>query len=240
MFGMTEPKHIEPHIKESSAIRDFVFGFGDGINTSLGIAAGVGAADVSTNIVILAALVGMFTGAKAMAVQNYLAVKTQRQLLISEINREKWEIENKPDNEIKEIEDIYKAKGFSGKDLDMIVQKITSDKKVWLDTMLREELNLNLEIVGNPIKSAFRMFVSFLIGGMLPILPFFFSSGLEALLVAIGISISASFAVGVVKSRMANTNKIIGGLEMAGLGTGVALIGYGIGSELSNLGLISL
>lgn len=220
-------------------MRDFVFGFGDGINTSLGIAAGVGGADVSANIIILAALVGMFTGAKAMAVQNYLAVKTQRQLLTSEIAREKWEIENKPDDERKEIREIYEAKGFSGKDLDMIVEKITSDKKVWLETMLTEELNLNLEIVGSPIKSALRMFVSFLVGGLLPILPFFVFSGLDALFVAIGISISTSFVVGVIKSKMSNTNKLIGGLEMAGLGTGVALIGYGIGSELSNLGIIN-
>ncbi|EIJ65571.1 hypothetical protein TIGR00267 [Candidatus Nitrosopumilus salaria BD31] len=239
MKEVIEPRHLEPHLKESSAMRDFVFGFGDGINTSLGIAAGVGGADVSANIIILAALVGMFTGAKAMAVQNYLAVKTQRQLLTSEIAREKWEIENKPDDERKEIREIYEAKGFSGKDLDMVVEKITSDKKVWLETMLTEELNLNLEIVGSPIKSALRMFVSFLIGGLLPILPFFVFSGLDALFVAIGISISTSFVVGVIKSKMSNTNKLIGGLEMAGLGTGVALIGYGIGSELSNLGIIN-
>ncbi|GBL42227.1 membrane protein [Nitrosopumilaceae archaeon] len=240
MQDISEPRHLEPHLKESSAMRDFVFGFGDGINTSLGITAGVGGADVSANIIVLAALVGMFTGAKAMAVQNYLAVKTQRQLLTSEIEREKWEIEHKPDDERREIEDIYKAKGFSGKELEMIVDKITSDKKVWLDTMLTEELNLNLDIAGSPLKSAMRMFVSFLIGGMLPILPFFFFSGLDALFVAIGISISTSFTVGVIKSKMANTNKIIGGLEMAGLGTGIALIGYGIGSELSNLGIIGI
>jgi vacuolar iron transporter family protein len=237
---VSEPRHLEPHIKESSAMRDFVFGFGDGINTSLGITAGVGGADVSSNIIILAALVGMFTGAKAMAVQNYLAVKTQRQLLTSEITREKWEIENKPNDEKKEIEDIYKAKGFSGKDLEFIVNKITSDKKIWLDTMLTEELNLNLEIAGSPLKSAFRMFVSFLIGGMLPILPFFFISGLDALFAAIGISIFTSFTVGVIKSKLANTSKIVGGLEMAGLGTGVALIGYGIGSELTKLGIIHI
>ena len=64
--------HVEPHIRESNYIRDVVFGFGDGVNTSLGIVAGVGGADVAANIVILSALVGMFTGAKAMAVQNYL------------------------------------------------------------------------------------------------------------------------------------------------------------------------
>ncbi|HXV66892.1 MAG TPA: VIT1/CCC1 transporter family protein [Nitrosopumilaceae archaeon] len=240
MKDISEPRHLEPHINESSSMRDFIFGFGDGINTSLGIAAGVGGASVSSDLIILAALVAMFTGAKAMAVQNYLAVKSQRELLSSEINRENWEIENKPEDERKEIEDIYKAKGFTGNDLKMIVDKITSDKKVWLDTMLREELNLNLEILGHPIKSALRMFGAFLIGGILPIIPFFFSSGFTPLFIAIGMSLAASFIVGAVKSRMANTSFLKGGIEMAGLGTGIALIGYGIGSELSSLGIINV
>jgi len=240
MKEVSEPRHAEPHIGESSVIRDFVFGFGDGINTSLGIAAGVGGANVSSDIIILAALVGMFTGAKAMAVQNYLAVKSHRQLLESEVAREKWEIENKADVERQEIEDIYKAKGFSGKELEMIVNKITSDKKVWLDTMLNEELRLNVDVVGSPLKSALIMFVSFLVGGMLPIIPFFFGSGYSALLMAVGISITASFIVGAIKSRMAETSIVKGGLEMAGLGTGVALIGFGIGTELANLGIINV
>lgn len=240
MKEISEPRHLEPHLNESSSMRDFVFGFGDGVNTSLGLAAGVGGAAVSSDLIILAALVAMFTGAKAMAVQNYLAVKSQRELLTSEINRENWEIENKPEDERKEIEDIYKAKGFTGKDLKMIVDKITSDKKVWLDTMLTEELNLNLEILGNPIKSAFRMFGAFLVGGILPIIPFFFSSGFTPLFIAIGMSLTASFVVGAVKSRMANTSLIKGGIEMAGLGTGIALIGYGIGSELASIGIVNV
>jgi VIT1/CCC1 family predicted Fe2+/Mn2+ transporter len=182
----------------------------------------------------------MFTGAKAMAVQNYLAVKSQRQLLHSEIERELWEIENVPEKERQEVEDIYKAKGFSGADLEMVVKKVTSDKKVWLDTMLNEELKLNLEIVGSPLKSALRMFGSFLIGGILPIIPYFFADGYVPLLVAIGISLSASFVIGAIKSKLANLSIIKGGLEMAGLGTGIALIGYGIGSELANLGVVNV
>ena len=105
-MGISEPRHIESHQKETSSIRDFVFGFGDGINTSLGIVAGVGGADVSSNLIILAAIVAMFTGAKAMAVQNYLAVKSQRQILNSEIERERWEMENVPEAERQEIKDI--------------------------------------------------------------------------------------------------------------------------------------
>lgn len=240
MKEVSEPRHIEPHLSESSGVRDLVFGFGDGINTSLGIAAGVGGADVSSNIIILAALVAMFTGAKAMAVQNYLAVKAQRDLLKSEIAREEWEMEHKPEIERQEIEEIYRAKGFEGKDLEMIVNKITSDKKVWLDTMLTEELKLNVEILGNPLKSALRMFGSFLLGGILPILPFFFAHGYIPLLMAIGISLSTSFVVGAIKSRLAKTSIVKGGLEMAGLGTGIALIGFGIGAELANLGIIGV
>jgi len=237
-MDIAEPRHTERHLKESSSIRDFVFGFGDGINTSLGLVAGVGGADVSSSIIMLAAIVAMFTGAKAMAVQNYLAVKSQRQILRSEIEREKWEMENVPQAERQEIEDVYRAKGFSGIELEKIVEKITSDKKVWLDTMLSEELKLNLEIVGSPIKSAFRMFGAFLVGGILPIIPYFFSSGYVPLLIAVGVSLSASFVIGAVKSKLANLSMLRGGLEMAGLGTGIALIGYGIGAELANIGII--
>lgn len=240
MRDISEPRHIERHQGETSSIRDFVFGFGDGINTSLGIVAGVGGADISSNIIILAAIVGMFTGAKAMAVQNYLAVKSQRQILQSEIEREKWEIENVPNKEREEIEEIYKSKGFSGKELEMIVNKITADKKVWLDTMLTEELKLNLEIIGKPLRSALIMFAAFLVGGILPILPYFFAQGHFTLIIAVGISIFASFLIGAYKSRMANLNMLRGGLEMAGLGTGIALLGYGIGAELANVGIIKV
>jgi VIT1/CCC1 family predicted Fe2+/Mn2+ transporter len=104
--------------------------------------------------------------------------------------------------------------------------------------MLTEELGLNLEIAGNPLKSAFTMFGAFLLGGILPIIPFFFVSGLVALIIAIGMSITSSFIIGATKSRMAKKSWVKGGIEMAGLGTGIALVGYGIGAELVELGII--
>ena len=245
--------HIEPHIKESNYIRDLVFGFGDGINTSLGIVAGVGGAVIAADVVILAALVGMFTGAKAMAVQNYLAVKSQRQILESEIKREEYEIETMPNEEIEtmpneekhEIEEIYRLKGFEGEELKKVVDKVISNKEVWLKTMLTEELGLNLEILGNPWKGALVMFGSFLLGGILPILPYFvvkagLMSSITAIAVAIAISLVSSFIVGAIKARMAQMNLIKGGIEMAGLGTGIALVGYGIGAELARVGIVNV
>ena len=235
--------HLEPHIKESNHIRDFVFGFGDGINTSLGIVAGVGGANSSADFIILASLVGMFTGAKAMAVQNYLAVKSQREILESEIKREEFEIEAYPEKERLEIEEIYRAKEFDEVLVKQVTDKITSNKKVWLKTMLTEELELNLDIVGNPIKGAFIMFVSFIIGGVLPILPYLLSrTGFIpiqfSLWIAIAISLSSSFLIGAKKAKLAKKNWVKGGIEMSGLGTGIALLGYGIGAELYSANLL--
>mgnify|MGYP003580785215 FL=1 len=235
--------HLEPHIKESNHIRDFVFGFGDGINTSLGIVAGVGGANSSADFIILASLVGMFTGAKAMAVQNFLAVKSLREILESEIKREEFEIETYPEKERLEIEEIYRAKEFDENLVKQVTDKITSNKKVWLKTMLTEELELNLDIVGNPIKGAFIMFVSFIIGGVLPILPYLLSrSGFIpiqfSLWIAIAISLTSSFLIGAKKANLAKKNWVKGGIEMSGLGTGIALLGYGIGAELYSANLL--
>lgn len=241
---LTISGHVEPHIKESNHIRDFVFGFGDGINTSLGIVAGVGGANSTPDFIILAALVGMFTGAKAMAVQNYLAVKSQREILESEIKREEYEIETYPEEERLEIEEIYRAKEFDEDLIKRVSEKITSNKNVWLKTMLTEELGLNLDILGNPIKGALIMFASFIIGGILPILPYLLSkTGFVplqfSLWIAIAISITSSFIIGAKKAKLAKKNWVKGGIEMSGLGTGIALLGYGIGAELDSANLLN-
>lgn len=180
-----------------------------------------------------------------MAVQNYLAVKSQREILESEIKREEFEMQTIPEKEKQEIEEIYRAKGFEGEQLKGIVNKITSNKDVWLKTMLTEELGLNLEILGNPFKGALIMFGSFLLGGILPILPYFavkagLTTSFAAIVIAIGISVTSSFIVGALKGRLARKSWLKGGLEMAGLGTGIALVGYGIGSELAGAGIINV
>jgi vacuolar iron transporter family protein len=125
---------------------------------------------VGVDMFILTAIIGMYAGVKAMAVQNYLAAKSQIEILQSEVKREEYKIENTLEEERKETEEIYyKSKGFAGEELNMVINKITSNKGVWLKTMLTEELGLNLEILGNPLKGAIVMFISFLVCGIFSI-----------------------------------------------------------------------
>jgi VIT family len=115
LFVLNNSEHLAPHIKPYNHIGDFVFGFGDGINTPLGIVAGVGDANNSADFMILAAVVRMFTGAEAMVVQNCVTIKSQ-EVVESEIKRDKFEMAVYPEKEREEIEQIYFAKEFD-KDL---------------------------------------------------------------------------------------------------------------------------
>lgn len=89
------------------------------------------------------------------------------------------------------------------------------------------------------------MFGAFLLGGILPILPYFVVksgslSSMSAIWIAIALSVASSFIIGAIKSRMAKKSWLIGGIEMAGLGTGIALVGYGIGTELAKAGIVNI
>jgi vacuolar iron transporter family protein len=111
LFVLNNSEHLGPHIKPYNHIGDFEFGFRDGINTSLGIVAGLGDANNPADFVILAAVVRMLTGAEAMVVQNYLTIKSQ-EVLESEIKRDIFEMAVYPEKEREEIEEIYFAKEF--------------------------------------------------------------------------------------------------------------------------------
>jgi hypothetical protein len=135
VFVLNNSEHLEPHIKQYNHIGDFVFGFGDGINTSLIIVGGVGGANSSAEFTILAFLMRMFTGAKAMIVQNYLALKSQRETLESEIKREEFKVEEYPEKEREEIEDIYWANEFGislASSFLIGARKVKLPRKIWV------------------------------------------------------------------------------------------------------------
>ena len=218
-----------------SNIRDFILGFQDGLVNTLGLVLGVATAVQSSNLVLISGLVTAFAESVSMAAVAYTSTKAARDFYESQLEREKKEIREIPHIEVQEIRDIYSKKGFRGKQLEAIVKKITSNKKLWLDTMMAEELRLLPEDYEKPVKSAFVVGVSAVIGSLVPVVPFFFLPVKLGMAYALAFSILTLFAVGAVKARITIGNWKKSGIEMAIVGTVAALVGYVVGSLLGVL-----
>ena len=215
-----------------SNIRDFILGFQDGLVNTLGLVLGVATAVQSSKIILISGLVTTFAESVSMAAVAYTSTKAAKEYYYSQLEKEKKEIEEIPQMEIQEIRDIYSKKGFKGKQLESIVKKITSDKKLWLETMMTEELRLFPEDYEKPVKSSAVVGFSAVLGSLIPVLPFFFIDVKSGMISALVLSVIALFAVGSIKAKITTGNWKKSGLEMAIVGTVAALVGYFVGSVL--------
>jgi len=216
-------------------LRDFILGGQDGLVNVLGIILGVAVATGDVRIVIIAGLAATFAESISMAAVAYTSTKAAKDYYKKELEKEIREIREIPEAEKKEIYDIYYRKGFRGPLLATIVRKITSNKKIWLDTMMSEELHMYKEEYQNPAKSAAVVFIAAMIGSIVPILPFLFMPINAAVIGAIVVSLLALFIAGAYKARITVGEWWKGGLEIAIIGLAAALIGYVIGAALAGL-----
>ena len=195
-------------------LEDIILGGQDGLVNVLGIVLGVAIATNDPKIVIIAGLSATFAESLAMAAVAYTSQKAGQQYYAKERKREEWEIENNPGAEKQEIADIYASKGFKGKDLDNIVNVITSNKQVWLDVMMSEELNLGSYEDKDPAKSGVIVGLSAFFGSLISLWPFFIiglvpfiSSTFDAMLVGLISSLAVLFIAGWLKSQFTVGNR---------------------------------
>lgn len=220
-------RHHDPD--SGSRLRDVILGGQDGLVNVLGVILAVAAATSSAKIVIIAGLAATFAESISMAAVAYTSTKAQKQHYQKELRREKREIREMPEEERKEIRDIYYRKGFRGSLLDQIVRKITSSKKLWLDTMMKEELNL-VDDIEAPGRSAAIVGFSAVIGSLIPLLPFLLMPVQDGVVTSIVLSVVVLFASGTVKAKITIGSWLRSGAEMAAIGMGAAIIGYLIGA----------
>lgn len=227
-------KHLDErhHGISRSNIRDFILGFQDGLVNTLGLVLGVASAVQSSSIVLISGLVTTFAESVSMAAVAYTSTKAAREFYQGQLQREEKEIKEIPHMEVQEIRDIYYKKGFRGSQLRSIVRKITSDKKLWLDTMMAEELRLFPEDYEKPVKSAAVVGLSAIAGSLIPVVPFFLLPVRLGMAYGLVLSIATLFIVGAVKAKLTIGNWKKSGLEMAFVGTIAALVGYGVGTLL--------
>jgi vacuolar iron transporter family protein len=134
--------HVEKHFRGSETVRNVVIGMADGLTVPFALAAGLSATVTSTKIIATAGMAEIVAGAIAMGLGGYLAARTGQEHDESEERREIAEVENLRDREVAEVETIFKQYGLTGDPLRAVVSALTSDRKRWVEFMMRFELGL--------------------------------------------------------------------------------------------------
>ena len=222
-----------------SHLRDFIYGGIDGTVTTFAVVAGVAGADLSATIVIILGFANLIADGFSMAISNFLATRAEMQERAQAQREEEREISSLPDGEREEIRQIFSKKGFSGAELDRVVEVITSDPGVWVDTMMIEELGYS-RAHEEPLRAASATFVAFVLVGFIPLFafifellsprvlnrPFLWSSLMTA---------AAFFVVGGLKGRFVAQRWWAAGAETLAVGGAAAVVAYVVGVLLKGI-----
>ena len=219
------------HIHAGGWIGQAIYGVNDGLGAAFGVVSGVaGATHVNGEFVLLSGLATMIASALSMGSGAYLATKSEREVYEAELDRERSENEMNPEEEKEELELFYQLKGFSEQEDKNMVLRLAETPEQLLRTLAHEELGLSEQSFPKVWRSAFSAAISTAIGAIIPVLPFFFSQGMTALLASLVISMVAHFAVGASKVIVTGRSWLKSGAEMTLVGIGEAAITYFIGS----------
>lgn len=220
----------EPYHQRKNWFADLILGGQDGLVNVLGIIFGVTAANGSNQILLAATLAAGLAEAVSMAAVSYTSQQSNKTHYEKEQRREYYEVDHMPEEEKREIREIYRQRGFKGKILEDIVQTITADKDIWVANMMTDELGMEPVEMKNIVKSSFLVGLSAVVGSVIPILPFFFLIGKPAVIISLIISGCTLFAVGVYQAKIMVGNLWKSGLQMMTIGLGSALVGFLIGN----------
>jgi VIT1/CCC1 family predicted Fe2+/Mn2+ transporter/rubrerythrin len=231
-------KRSQGRKQPGSWIGDAIYGVNDGLGAIFGIVSGVsGATAGDSKYVLLAGLSGMIASALSMGSGAYLAAKSEREIYQAELAREREAIQmNGP--EARELLSLYyQVKGVPEADALHMVNHIASDPEQLLRALATERLGSSEEALSNPLVSASSGALSTAIGASIPIIPFFFMTGIEAVIAAAIISLAAHFAVGAAKSLITVRSWWSSGFEMTVVGAVEGAVTYGIGILLGKGGM---
>jgi vacuolar iron transporter family protein len=221
----------------SGATRAAVFGMSDGLVSNTALVMGFAGANPGGSTILFAGLAGLLAGAFSMAAGEYVSMASQRDLFAREIAKEAEELREKPDEERKELELIYRAKGIDRETAASMAEQIMRDPKQALETLAKEELGLDPAELGSPTKAAVASFLAFAIGAIVVVIPYLFGSGTATLIVAIAMAGAAMLIVGGAVGYLSERGVVFSALRQFAWGAGAAAVTYIVGSLIGiNMG----
>lgn len=213
-----------------NAIRAAVLGGNDGLVSNFSLVMGIAGATAGQEGVLLAGLAGLLAGALSMALGEWISVKSSQELYENQMQIEMEELESNPEGERRELALIYVAKGISEEQANQMATDIMKDINLAHEVLVKEELGINAEeIKGSAIEAAVYSFILFSCGAIIPVLPFFFSKGTQAIIISVSGSAIGLFLIGAAITLFTGKNVWYSGFRQVLFGLAAAAITFGIG-----------
>jgi vacuolar iron transporter family protein len=247
--------HVEGHFESTETVRDIVIGLSDGLTVPFALAAGLSGAVDSSHIIVLAGLAEIAAGSIAMGLGGYLAARGDAEHYVSERKREEREIVERTRDEEEEIFEIFEQYSVDRTSATPVLEALKRNPDAWVDFMMRFELGLEEPARNRAHRSALTIAGSYIAGGMVPLLPYFFvrqptMAGVQAeayagspyvipdnataLKVSVGITLVALAVFGALKGRLVGTGWLRSSLQTITIGGAAAAAAYTLARLLSS------
>lgn len=221
--------HNEEHVKSSEFIKDIVIGMSDGLTVPFALAAGLSGAVDSTALVITAGIAEIAAGSIAMGLGGYLAGRAEIDHYDSEQRREFYEVENLREKEVAETKEIFMHMGLTETTVNAAVEELSKDKEKWVKFMMKYELDLEQPDPKRARNSALTIGAAYIVGGIIPLSPYFFTQHpKDGLLYSAIVTLISLFIFGYFKSKLTGQPLFKGALKVMAIGAIAAAAAFGI------------
>ena len=211
--------HVEKHFKANDTVREVVIGMSDGLTVPFALAAGLTGAIAASSIVITAGLAEIAAGSIAMGLGGYLAAKSDYEHYFSEKKREEYEVKELPDAEREEVAVVFRDYGFPEEEIKLILDRFEKNPKSWVDFMMKYELGLEEPDKKRGLKSALTIALSYIVGGMIPLSPYFFvAQAKDGLVISIVMTMVALLIFGFIKGKFTGAKPLISAIQTVVIG----------------------
>jgi VIT1/CCC1 family predicted Fe2+/Mn2+ transporter len=226
---MPQTPHVERHFTAGERVRDLVIGMSDGLTVPFALAAGLSGAVDRTGIIVTAGLAEVAAGSIAMGLGGYLAARSDAEHYASERRREEREVHEIPGVEAEEVAHVFRTYGLSDAESAPVVEALCRRHEAWVDFMMRFELGLEKPDPARALTSALTIALAYVVGGLVPLAPYFVAATARAALGAsVGLTLAALLVFGYVKGHFTGARPVRSALQTALIGGLAAAAAFGI------------
>jgi VIT1/CCC1 family predicted Fe2+/Mn2+ transporter len=224
-------EQASPHeTKANAVLRPAVFGANDGLVSNLALVMGVAGANPAPGIIVLAGVAGLLAGAFSMAVGEYISVRSQRELLDHQLAFERTQIRDTPDKERAILNRAYQTRGFTADEASRFVERVFADPEHAATLLIFEEVGLDARSIGSPAAAAASSFLAFVLGALVPLIPYLLFGGVTAFATSLGVSLAALALLGYGISRLTHRPPLYASTRQVLLGGSAAAVTYAVGT----------